>query len=182
MHKQIERYLGTNDFKGVPLLDRTIDWNFFTNWPDQFSFKGDTYRLELTDTSGGDYFVEIKARADVRPGMRFLARYSTGTDFSPSLGVSSVWRGDGSVSDRIVDVGGMRVFGHQFFATGRLYMFARHDAETKHYSLEFFDASGRLMGTDTWTATKRKCKWEGAVIDHDTLLKKSRELYKQFEK
>jgi len=49
MHKQIERYLGTNDFKGVPLLDRTIDWNFFTNWPDQFSFKGHTYRLELTD-------------------------------------------------------------------------------------------------------------------------------------
>lgn len=181
-HKQIEYYLGTNDFKGVPLLDGTIDWNSFTNWPDQFVFKGHTYRLKLTDTSGGDYFVRIKSRADIRPGMRFLARYSTDTDFPPPLGVSSVWRGDGSVSERIVNVSGVRVFGHQFFPTGRLSMFARHDAETKHYSLEFFDDSGRLMGTATSTATKQKCEWEGVVIEHDTLLKKSSELYKQFEK
>jgi hypothetical protein len=180
--RQIERYLGTNNLKGVPLLDRTVDWDLFSNWPDQFTFKERTYRLALTDWSGGDYFSAIKSRAQVRPGMRFSARYSTGTNFPPPLRVSSVWNGDGSVTERIVDVEGERAFGHQFHPTGRLYLFSRDDAETKEYAREYFDSSSRLVGTHISTGVKQRCEWEGTPIDDATLLKNSIELYKQFKK
>jgi YD repeat-containing protein len=113
--------------------------------------------------------------------MRFLAGYSTGTNLPLPLGVSSVWRGDGSVAERIVDVQGRRVFGHRFFPTGELYLFMRHDAETKDYALEYFDGSGRLVGTDTRTRTKQRCEWDGVVVDHETLMKKSTEMYKRFK-
>jgi hypothetical protein len=180
--KQIERYLGTNDVTGVPILDRTVDWNFFTNWPDQFSFKGHTYRLNLTDTSGGDSFAKLKSRTEIQPGMRFLAGYSTDTSSRPPLRVSSGWRGDGSLAERSVTVEGKHAFTHQFVPSGRFCMFSREDAETKEYILEYFDASGRLVGTVRGAGTKRKCEWDGVVIDPDAFSKKSRELYNQFEK
>lgn len=140
--KQIERYFGTNDLNGLPLLDRAVNWNVFTNWPDQFKYKGRIYQLRLLDTSGGDYSVGIKSRAEVQPGMQLFARYSTGTNLFSPLSISCVWRGDGSVLERTVDVENKRVFGHQFFPTGQLYLFLRDDWETKEYALEYFDSSG----------------------------------------
>jgi len=179
---QIRGYLGINKVTGVPLLDRKVNWDAFSNWPDEFVYLGRTYRLQLTDTSGGDYAVELNSRIALTPGKSFLARYMTGTKFPPPLGVSSAWHGNGSVSAKTVDVDGNRVYGHLFVPTGELFLFLRDDFATKAYVSEYYDASCRLVGSDVWNEGKQKCEWDGIEIDHATLMKRQMNLYHSFGK
>lgn len=177
---QIESYFRTNTFTGVPLLDRSVNWELFSNWPDQFTYSGHTYRLQLADFSEYGLVKALKVRTEVRPGMHFLARYAAGTNSSSPLRVSSAWHTNGSVSERIVDVDGKQVYGHLFVPSGKLYLFLRDDAVSKSYISEYFGPAGVLVGTSSWLASKQKCEWEGVEIDCDTVQTRHIELYHSF--
>ena len=181
-HDQIKAYLAANTFTGVPLLDRSVNWELFNNWPDQFIYSGRTYRLQLSDFSEYGIVTKLNTRAEVRPGMHFLARYIWGTNFPPPLGISSAWHTNGSVSERGVDVDGKRVYGHQFVSSGRLYLFLRDDAVLNSYISEYFGPAGAFVGSSSWLASKQRCEWEGVEIDCDTVQKRHIELYHSFGK
>jgi len=179
---QIKGYIGKSEITGVPLLDRKVNWDAFNNWPDEFVYQGRTYRLQLTDTSGGDVLLNLNSRIELRPGKGFLARYITDTEFPPPLGVSAAWYGNGALSEKVVAVYDKTVYGQLLVPTGELYLFLRDDFATKAYISEYYNASGRVVGFDSWNAGKRRCEWDGIEIDDATLMKRHKELYHSFGK
>ncbi len=72
--KQVKAYFGDQDITGLPLLDPKIEWNDFANWPDEFSFRGETYSIRIEEIRMG-HFRSLKSRIEVKPGVRFLVKY-----------------------------------------------------------------------------------------------------------
>ena len=183
--EQVLRCFGTNHVPGVPLLDRTVDWNSFTNWPDEFTFEGHKYTLRLTDTSGGDYIVPLESRAAVRRGMRFLAVYGGSPSRLP-LRIAGGWNADGSMRLKSLDYSKSSdypriVFSHQFHPTGRLYYFARYDAAT-NYLVDYFDVRGELAGTirGGGLATPTVYRWRGEKVHSEVFFEGQRACYHDF--
>src|ERR1051325_1461810 len=179
--RQIKTHFGTNDLKGIPLLDQSVDWNWFTNWPDEFALNSKTYRLRLQDTSGGDYWTPIRSRRDVKPGMAVFAIYYDGTNFPPEISVSAAWASTGDLYERALNKGSKSVFVHQFVRS-QLYCFMRDDVQLARYAMDYFDAEGKLAGTiRDYTPQRDECIWRRLKMDRETFDKQWRAELSKFK-
>jgi len=178
----LEHYLGGHNFKGVPLLDRSVDWNWFTNWPDEFKFRGRAYSLRLVDTSGGDLWVGLKSRAAVRSGTAIFALYRpTTTNGLTCLSISASWRSDGTLYERAVRFGDQNVFTYQFYPSGHLYLWMRDDVRTEDQVIEYFAPDGALVGTQRSADGEKvpRRTWLGRAIDEDAFDQRTLDLYRK---
>jgi hypothetical protein len=181
---QLKQHLGGLYFKRVPWLDGAVDWNWFTYWPGQFTFRGQTYSLRLMDTTGGDNFVRLKSRAELRPGMALFACYDpVHTNSSAFLRVSASWHRDGTLYERAVSMGAKTVFSYQFYPSGRLHCWTRDDAATQEYVIEYFTPDGTQVGTERSAKGEKlaRCTWRGRTTDEDNLAQRVMELYRKYE-
>ena len=116
--KQLQDYLGTADFKGVPLLDPTVDWDAQSNWPHQFTHQGRSYRLEITDLSGEEIRT-FRSKTEVRPGMTVLFGYEPLTRGPNPAGTNGVFPRASWSKDCNRASGKVLIWGDKNLACGR---------------------------------------------------------------
>lgn len=177
--RQIEGYLGDEQFPNIPVLDTTEEWNLFRNWPDEFVFHEMIYRLRLTRIDG-DVVSKIDSRQMAGPGVSFLANYEpVGHGENRGLRPSAFWTKDGLLHEKTVDLDGKRIFAFTFYPHGELFQFGRDDFETKAHSVEYFDQRGRLCGKFAPTPDDpNRHLWKGRRVPLETWEKEMQRLWK----
>lgn len=144
---QIVRYFGTNDLRGIPLLDGQTNWLSIANWPDEITLGDKSYQLQVRQ-SFGDYARVVADRRRwseidklfgyyVEPGRQISITQEVGLSFSGNS--TNVWRIDVRRRERTV-------FGCEFYWDGSLFSFSYDDPDTKRSNLEFFSPDGELIG------------------------------------
>ncbi|MGZ5528819.1 MAG: hypothetical protein ACXWJB_09125 [Limisphaerales bacterium] len=183
--QQLKSYLGTNNFVGVPLLDRSVNWEYFTNWPDEFQFQKTKYKLRLVG-SESDMMWDIDSRKKTK-GIDFLVRYvPIATNDPYVLDIACAWRPDGSVEEKGVselwpkDHKG--VFTHQFTPDHKLYLFSYTEFETGAYCLKYYQPDGRMIGQGMHPRDlklPRSFEWNGRSVAYDEFNRLSLEFMKR---
>jgi hypothetical protein len=171
--RQIQDYLGKSNVKGVPLLDAAIDWDVQTNWPEQFSFHGRIFQLDVRDLGGGG-FRRLKSRQEAKPTMTVSYWYlltPAGTDPGVTNFISprATWTPGGRVADKQLMWGGWNevgdsardIFQYTFYPDGVLYKFHWQRRATAAGHWEVFDRNGKLAGMFNATS----CVWNGVKVD-----------------
>lgn len=173
--KQLQDYLGTADFKGVPLLDPTVDWDAQSNWPHQFTHQGRSYRLEITDLSGEEIRT-FRSKTEVRPGMTVLFGYEPLTRGPNPAGTNGVfprasWSKDcNRASGKVLIWGDKKlgvwkeVFSYDFCPAGGLHKFHWQARDSDEGQWEIFDRTGKLVGL----VTSKTYFWNGAKVSQET--------------
>lgn len=147
--QQIRACVGTNVVRGIPLVDPTIDWLAFTNWPDTYIYQGHTYELRL-DRWGGDYMVPLKSRSNVT-GVSVWAWYAR-KGGSPYAGLlpNALWRSDGTVGQQALNwmepAKDIELFIYQFGPTGALVEFIYTDITNRDRHIQLYNREGALVG------------------------------------
>jgi hypothetical protein len=182
VNKQVKAYFGQQDFTGVPLLDPKIEWNDFANWPDEFTFRGETNSIRISEV-GGDYIRKLKSRTEVKPGMRFLVTYyKKGSTEQGSLILYGCWLKNGSINEKWVCFHGQTVFLYKYYSSGRILDFTRVDYETKENRCDLFERSGEIVGFYIEASGKpAKYVWWGRKVDVDTFQKRQNRLFNNYQ-
>jgi hypothetical protein len=169
VHQQIESYLGSADFKGIPLLDEKSDWNNFTNWPDEFGFKGLTYQLRIWSDSDSSTPVECASREDIKPGRGLRATYQRkdAPDKGDGLKPSAYWQPDGTVHEKAIEWNRQLVFEFKYYPCGELFSYARHGFANKDRQTDYYDRTGSLAGTESIPdgQSQAECRWNDLITD-----------------
>ena len=169
--KQIDYFLAKQPGKGVPLLDDSVDWNFFTNWPASFSFKGKTYELSLLNWKGGENYETLPSKDRVKPEMDLVATYIPGDGaVDDALLITTTWV-DGAVRDKGILLAGRQIFFHQFYSTGALAMFMREDFSSGALLIDYYDRAGKLVGAQKNTVYT----WDGKSVDEKEFSKNKKD-------
>jgi hypothetical protein len=182
---QLRDYLGQPDFKGVPLLDPTVDWDSQFNWPIRFSYQNRIYQLEITDLSG-DEIRTLRSKAQVRPGMTVLFGYEL-VDRGPTNTTTKFifprasWSGNVTRASGKILIWGDRTFGgtwkvvfdYDFYPAGGLHQFHWQARDSEEARWEVFDRAGKLVGVKS----PKTCFWNGVEVSNEKFLSLSRALH-----
>jgi hypothetical protein len=183
--KQIEDYLGKADFKGVPLLDPTVDWDAQSNWPNRFVYQGKLYQLEISDVSG-DEIRTLRSKAEVRPGRTVSFGYRPVTQ-GPVAGTAKViyprasWSKDRNRASGKILIWGdgeffgvwKEVFSYRFYPAGSLHKFHWQARDSDEGQWEVFDKAGKSVGL----VASKAYFWNGAKVSQETFERLSQALY-----
>jgi hypothetical protein len=147
--QQIKTYFGTNSAIGVPLVDPHVDWVDFTKWPDEFHFRGETYKIHVEECHG-DYSKALLSRSEIKKGSSFYATYRLkGSDSPGTLIPCAIWCTDGSMGSRELMWNDGKsygvVFDQHFAPKDRLSVF-RYNDERSQYCSQYYSPTGTLLG------------------------------------
>lgn len=150
INKQIQDYFGNADLTGIPLLDPEINWNAITNWPEEFTYGGRRYYMQLAQDRSSrsrPKGFRFSSLADLTPGMSISVRYRhKPDDMPPGISPTSTWGVDGTIRSRGVRTWQTTVFDCYFYESGALYRFSRYDIGEGITQIEYFDPDGSLVG------------------------------------
>jgi len=178
VQNQVRDYFGSENLKGLPLLDSSIDWSDLNNWPDEFVFKSRKYRMQLVEWRG-DYGVMLKSRQDAKLGITVhVLYYPTIASKQKELHIFAGWNKGGSICEKYVSFPYQTfppglVFGYEFYPSEELYSFDRVHLKDGAHLTDYFDRFGKNRGG----ARNDEYLWEGVKIGRDLFYKNTDELF-----
>lgn len=147
MKNQIETIIGKNkeDFKGIPLLDGSINCADYKKWPQGFFFAGEKYSRKdeevLSDGPSGGH-------------TKHIIDYPVDNQMTsaPSIDLASVWSSDNTIkeiglSSWTPELRRTYVFDCQFYDTGKISSYSRDDLKKGVYQTDYFDKKGKVIGS-----------------------------------
>lgn len=176
---QIELYFDNQNLQGIPLLDNKIDWNDVQNWPDEFTFRGDTYCLQVWTASDATAPVAANSHATIPRGSSIRASYQPKNAAAPGeLRPSAFWEKDGTVHEKVLELNRRLVFELKYYPRGELFSYGLNSFATQERRIDYFDRAGIRAGGERTPAGKiqTEYQWNGQPIDADAFGKKKIEL------
>lgn len=175
---QLSDYFGPKDLRDVPVLDTTIDWRNFENWPERFFYDGVEYRIKLSARSP-QVIRSILSLDDLAPGEQWLAQYEAVSDQSAHVvSPMGVWYENGAIKELGANLNDNNIFILQYYPTGQFFMINYVEARSKRYHVEVYDRSGRLQGNLIGQGREAQFAWDGRRIRRQDFNRKIGELYR----
>lgn len=175
---QLIDYFGARDLRGVPVLDTTVDWRDFDQWPERFFFNDVEYRIKLSARSP-NVIRSILSLDDLAPGEQWLAQYeAVAGPPAHVLAPMGVWYENGAIKELGASLNGNNIFILQYYPTGRFFMINFTEARTRRYHVEVYDRAGQLRGELIGQGREARFTWDQRRVRRQDFNRRLGELYR----